>query len=54
MPHPHTAFRARLLAGDRLIGTLISLPSPDIAELLAEVGFDWFRTYAFAPIFDPG
>ncbi len=34
-------FRARLLAGDRLIGTLVSLPSPEIAELLAEVGFDW-------------
>lgn len=37
----HTGFRARLLAGDRLIGTLISLPSPEVAELLAEVGFDW-------------
>jgi 2-keto-3-deoxy-L-rhamnonate aldolase RhmA len=24
-----------------LIGTLISLPSPEVAELLAEVGFDW-------------
>ena len=37
----HAGFRARLLAGDRLIGTLISLPSPEVAELLAEVGFDW-------------
>jgi 2-keto-3-deoxy-L-rhamnonate aldolase RhmA len=36
-----TGFRGRLLAGDRLIGTLISLPSPEVAELLAEVGFDW-------------
>ena len=37
----HAGFRARLLAGDRLIGTLIRLPSPEVAELLAEVGFDW-------------
>ena len=37
----HAEFRARLLAGDRLIGTLIRLPSPEVAELLAEVGFDW-------------
>ena len=29
------------MAGDRLIGTLISLPLPEVAELLAEVGFDW-------------
>ncbi len=36
-----TGFRARLLGGERLIGTLVSLPSPEIAELLAEIGFDW-------------
>lgn len=34
-------FRQRLLAGETLIGTMITLPSPEIAELLAEVGFDW-------------
>ncbi len=37
----NSGFRARLLAGERLIGTLVSLPSPEIAEMLAEVGFDW-------------
>jgi 2-dehydro-3-deoxyglucarate aldolase len=34
-------FRQRLLAGKTLIGTMLTLPSPEIAELLAEVGFDW-------------
>ncbi len=35
-------FRTRLKRGDLLIGTLISLPSPEIAEILMEAGFDWF------------
>jgi 2-dehydro-3-deoxyglucarate aldolase len=30
-----------LLVGETLIGTMITLPLPEIAELLAEVGFDW-------------
>jgi len=34
-------FRERLLGGEMLVGTLISLPSPEIAELLASCGFDW-------------
>lgn len=34
-------FRSRLINGELLIGTLVSLPSPEIAEILAEVGFDW-------------
>jgi 2-keto-3-deoxy-L-rhamnonate aldolase RhmA len=34
-------FRARLLRGDRLIGTMVTLPSPEVAELMAAVGFDW-------------
>ena len=34
-------FRSRLKNGELLIGTLVSLPSPEIAEILAEVGFDW-------------
>jgi 2-keto-3-deoxy-L-rhamnonate aldolase RhmA len=37
----HSDLRARLLRGDMLLGTLLSLPSPEIAELLGEVGFDW-------------
>lgn len=34
-------FRARLKKGDRLIGTLITIPAPEIAEIMAEVGYDW-------------
>ena len=34
-------FRARLRQGDRLIGTMITLPSPEATEVLASVGFDW-------------
>ncbi|MCC6714835.1 MAG: 2,4-dihydroxyhept-2-ene-1,7-dioic acid aldolase [Gammaproteobacteria bacterium] len=35
------SFRRRLRARDRLLGTLVSLPSPEVAEILAAVGFDW-------------
>lgn len=38
MPHN---FRARLLRGERLIGTMVTLATPVVAELLAGVGFDW-------------
>ncbi len=34
-------FRGRLLKGDRLIGTLLSLPSPELAEIASDAGFDW-------------
>jgi len=34
-------FRERLLRRDRLIGTLLSLPSPELAEIASEAGFDW-------------
>lgn len=33
--------RARLLGGDLLLGTLLSLPSAGIVEVLDDVGFDW-------------
>jgi len=36
-----TGFRARLKAGERLYGTLLNLPSPAVAEVLAAAGFDW-------------
>ena len=36
------SFRQRLIAGERLNGTLISLGSPEVAEVLAGLGFDWF------------
>jgi 2-keto-3-deoxy-L-rhamnonate aldolase RhmA len=35
-------FRQRLLAGERLIGPMVTLSSPEVAEILAKVGFDWF------------
>ena len=34
-------FRQRLRKREPLLGTLVSLPSPEIAELLARTGFDW-------------
>ncbi|MCC7418941.1 MAG: 2,4-dihydroxyhept-2-ene-1,7-dioic acid aldolase [Planctomycetaceae bacterium] len=35
------AFRARLLAGEKLMGTMVTLPTPAVAEILADLGFDW-------------
>jgi 2-keto-3-deoxy-L-rhamnonate aldolase RhmA len=34
-------FRKRLIQGDLLKGTIISLPCPQVAELLSGAGFDW-------------
>src|SRR5687768_4116159 len=50
----HDKFRARLLAGEQLLGTLITLPSPEIAELLAAVGYDWLFIDAEHGAFDMG
>lgn len=36
-----STFRKRLLRGDRLNGTIVSLGSPSVAEVLARAGFDW-------------
>jgi 2-keto-3-deoxy-L-rhamnonate aldolase RhmA len=33
--------RARLKKKDVLIGTLITVPVPEVAEIMAEVGYDW-------------
>jgi 2-dehydro-3-deoxyglucarate aldolase/4-hydroxy-2-oxoheptanedioate aldolase len=38
---PHLPFRERLARREQLLGTLLTLPSPEIAELLAGAGFDW-------------
>ena len=35
-------FKARLARGEKLFGTMITLPTPTTAEILAGVGFDWF------------
>ncbi|CAB1063510.1 2,4-dihydroxyhept-2-ene-1,7-dioic acid aldolase (EC [Olavius sp. associated proteobacterium Delta 1] len=33
--------RSRLQKGDTLIGTLITIPAPEVAEIMAEIGYDW-------------
>jgi 2-keto-3-deoxy-L-rhamnonate aldolase RhmA len=35
------SFRQRLEQGDILIGAFMTLPSPEIAEIFAEAGYDW-------------
>ena len=35
------SFRQRLHEGEVLLSTLVSLPSPEITELLSKLGFDW-------------
>ena len=34
-------FRQRLRSGERLIGTMVTLPTPSTSEILAEVGYQW-------------
>ncbi|MEO2034960.1 MAG: aldolase/citrate lyase family protein, partial [Planctomycetaceae bacterium] len=34
-------FRDRLRNGERLCGTMVTLPTPAVAEILADTGFDW-------------
>jgi 2-dehydro-3-deoxyglucarate aldolase/4-hydroxy-2-oxoheptanedioate aldolase len=36
-----TSFKKRLVDKEQMIGTLLTLPSPEIAELLSKAGFDW-------------
>lgn len=36
-----TTFRQQLLTHQHLLGTVLSLPSPEVAEVLADSGFDW-------------
>jgi 2-dehydro-3-deoxyglucarate aldolase len=44
-------FRARLIAGELLVGPLVTLPTPEVAEILADLGFDWlFIDAEHAPI----
>lgn len=34
-------FRARLKAGELLLGTMVTLSSPEIGEIFTQAGFDW-------------
>jgi 2-dehydro-3-deoxyglucarate aldolase len=44
-------FRTRLRRGDRLIGTIASLASPEVTEILAGSGYDWlFLEGEHAPV----
>ncbi len=36
-----TGFSARLRAGELLRGTMLTLPSPEIADMVSRCGFDW-------------
>ncbi len=35
------SFREELLSGKTMIGTIVTQPNPAVAEILADVGFDW-------------
>ncbi len=35
------SFRSRLLGGETLLGTMVTLPNAAVAEILADIGFDW-------------
>lgn len=41
MPAPHNSFKARLKAGDRLIGCWMTMADIYSAEILGTAGFDW-------------
>lgn len=50
----NTELRQRLLTNENLIGTLVSIPCPEIVELLSMVGFDWLFLDAEHGAFAPG
>jgi len=37
----HILFKQQLLDRERLVGTLLTLPAPELAEIAADAGFDW-------------
>lgn len=47
------SFRSRVRAQETLVGTLVSLPSPDIVELLAALDVDWLFIDAEHGAFGP-
>ena len=47
------AFTEKLRNGDLLIGTLISLASPEIAEIISHTGYDWLFIDAEHGAFNP-
>jgi len=41
VPSTPTSFRARLAAGEPLVGSIVTMPLAGIAEIVADAGFDW-------------
>ena len=41
MQRMNTNFRLRLRGGETVVGTMITLTTPAVAEVLAKIGFDW-------------
>lgn len=46
-------FRKRLIEGELLIGTMVTLGAPEVAEILAAAGFDWLFLDAEHATFTP-
>ena len=45
--------RKRLQKGELVLGTILSLNSPDVAEILSQIGFDWLFIDAEHSTLDP-
>jgi len=45
--------RKRLQQGELVLGTILSLNSPDVAEILSQIGFDWLFIDAEHSTLDP-
>ena len=45
--------RKRLQQGELVLGTILSLNSPDVAEILSDIGFDWIFIDAEHSTLDP-
>ena len=48
-----TNLRKRIQAGELVLGTILSLNSPDVAEVLSGIGFDWLFIDAEHSTLDP-
>ena len=53
MKHKPGTFATDLRNGKLLVGTLVSLPSPEVTEILAHCGFDWLFIDAEHGAFNP-
>ena len=41
MPTTPASFRARLKAGEPLVGSIVTMPLAGVAEIVGDAGFDW-------------